>query len=214
MLTFASHSSANGAGFGTWKAGSSGSRENDVLYVKCIWRENLNATAGKSYLTIGGHRREILANTKRSELIGKTPSFKPQGPFPLEEQVEMGVIMDMMFKSLMAKEKIQKWVQFDTLRHIRSTYSKVYQSSPAGVYEAVSFAQDTGRVRPTACPTQSKWVLDALRGMEMMMCFDSQVDHAILAEAMLDGLRRIQADAEAVETMEEENLLWKIGAFI
>ena len=95
-------------------------------------------------------------------------------------------------------------MQFDTLRHIRSTYSKVYQSSPAGVYEAALFAQGTGCIRSIACPTQSDWMLNALRGMEMMMGFDSQVDHAILAEAMLEVLRQIQADAEAAETVEEE----------
>ena len=147
--------------------------DNDQLYIKCICRANLNAMAGKSHLTIGGHRREIVANIKRCELIGKTPSFKPRGPFPQEDQVGMGVMVDMLLKSLMAKGKIQKWVQFDTLRHIRSTYSKVYQLSPTGVYEAASFAQGTGRISPTACPTQSEWMLDALRCMEMMMGFDS-----------------------------------------
>ena len=111
--------------------------------------------AGKSHYIYGGHRREIVANIKRCELIGKKPSFKPRGPFPQEDQVGMRVMVAMFLKSLMAKGKIQKWVQFDTLRHIWSTYLKVYQSSPAGVYEAASFAQGTGRVCPTACSTQS-----------------------------------------------------------
>ena len=31
---------------------------------------------------------------------------------------------------------------------------------------------------------------------------------------MLEDLRRIQKDAEAAETVEEENQLWKIGAFV
>ena len=40
-------------------------------------------------------------------------------------------------------------------------------------------------------------MLDALRGVELMIVFDSQVDHNTLAKAMLDVLRMIQEDTEA-----------------
>ena len=74
------------------------------------------------------------------------PVYHPYGLFPQEDQVGAGVMVGVLLKMLMAKDKIKQWVQFDTLRHIWSTYSKVYESSPVGVYEAASFAQGIGRV--------------------------------------------------------------------
>ena len=43
---------------------------------------------------------------------------------------------------------------------------------------------------------------------------ESKVDHGISIDAILECLRRIRNAAEHAESDEEENQLWKIGAFI
>ena len=111
---------------------------------------------GKSHLTICAHRREIVANIRRCALIGKTPPYETRGPMPEGDPLGMGVVVDMLWKIRTAKGRLQDWVQFDTLRHGRSTYTKTYQSSPRGILEGGAFAQGTGRIRPTSCPTQSE----------------------------------------------------------
>ncbi len=70
------------------------------------------------------------------------------------DRVGMGVMIDMLLKSLTTKGRIKDWVQFDTLQKMRSTYTKAYQSSPARVKECSLFTQGRGRVRPTSCPAQ------------------------------------------------------------
>ena len=115
--------------------------ESDDVYVACIRQANLDAMLGKSPLTIRVHRRETIAVIANSRLIGKTPAYSPRGPFPLEDLVGMSLAVDMLLKSLTAKGRIVDHVQFATLRKLRGTYAKNWESSPSGVKEGASFAK-------------------------------------------------------------------------
>ena len=95
----------------------------------------IDAMNSKFHLTIGGHRREIVANAKRCALIGKTPTYETRGPMPESDPLGMGVVVNMLWKIRTKKGRLQGWVQFDTIRHGRSTYTKTYQSSPRGILE-------------------------------------------------------------------------------
>ena len=188
--------------------------EGDEDYVMCIRRASLDSITGKSHLTIRSHRNEMLANINRCERMHKTPSYEPRGPMPMNDPVGMGVAVDMLLKSLFAKGRLSSHVQYDTVRKLRASYTKNYDSSPVGVSEGASFARGTSRVRPTSCPTQSEWMFDFLRGMENRMGFDSQADHGVGIEAIVQVLEYIKEDAAEMRDIEEANVLWKIGAFI
>ena len=98
--------------------------------IACIRRANLDAMAGKSPLTIRGHLLETIMVLRNAERISKTPSFHPRGPFPLSDPVGMGLAIDMLVKSLTAKGRLTDYVQFSTIRKLRGTYSKNWESSP------------------------------------------------------------------------------------
>jgi hypothetical protein len=129
--------------------------KNDVYRV-CIQCANLDAMLGKLPLTIASLVRESRVAVKNATLINKTPSFYPRGPFPTSDTTGMGLAVDMELKSLVAKGRICKHVQFLTLRRLRGTHSKSWESSPLGVAEGASFAKGLGRIRPTSCPSQSE----------------------------------------------------------
>ncbi len=93
--------------------------ESDEVYLVCIMRANLDAMLGKSPLTIRAHRRETIAVFENSRLIGKTPAYHPRGPFPVGNPMGMSLGVDMLIKSLVAKERIADHVQFSTLRKLR-----------------------------------------------------------------------------------------------
>jgi hypothetical protein len=132
----------------------------------------------------------------------------------MEDPVGMGLVVDMELKILLAKGRIKTHVQFDTLCKLRSTYAKNYTSSPEGVAKGSLFAQGTGRVYPTSCPSQSEWIQDALWGMEYCMGYDSQADHGVAIKAIVDCLDRIKWDADQADSVEDANQLWKICALI
>ncbi len=87
----------------------------------------------------------------------------------MSDSVGMGLAVDMLVKLLGAKGRIMEHVQFSTLRHLRATYTKNWESSPMGVSKGASFAKGLGRNRPTTCPSQSEWFYNFLRGMEYLM---------------------------------------------
>lgn len=195
-----------------------GIKPGDEEYIACIRRSNLDAITGKSQLTISSHRREMFANIARCERAQKTPSYPHRGPMPMEDTVGMSVLVEMQMKSLHARGRIKDYVQFDTLRRLRSSYTKAYDSSPLAVGEGASFSQGTGRVRPTSCPTQSEFFTDAIRGMENRLGYDTHADHAVSIEAIVKCLHLIKEDAAELaldaETLPEANQLFKLGAFI
>jgi hypothetical protein len=138
----------------------------DDLYPTCIRRANLDAMLGKSLLTIRAHRSQTLSSLQNAMRIDKTPAYHPRGPFPKEDPVGMSLAVDMLLKSLVAKGRILDHVQFSTLQKMRSTYTKNWESSPAGVKEVSTIANGKYRVRQTNCPAQSEWFYDFLRGLE------------------------------------------------
>ncbi|KAL7460179.1 hypothetical protein ACHAXS_000641 [Conticribra weissflogii] len=185
----------------------------DASYVMCIRRANLDAMAGKAKLTILSHLRETKTVIANCERIRKTPPFPPRGPFPLQDLVGMGVAVDMMQRSLTGKGRIGKFIQFDTMRKVRATYSKSWDSSPDGVAEGSSFSKGTGKVRMTSCPTQSEWFADFLRGAEYRMGYETRSNKAVPIGAIAAVLELIAQDAlEGSEV--EANQLYKAGAFI
>ncbi len=142
--------------------------ESDLM-LACIRRANLDVMAGKSPLTIRGHLVETIAVLRNAERINRTPSYHPRGPFPLGDPVGMGLAIDMLTKSLVAKGRLVDYVQFSTIRKFGATYTKNWELSPAGVLEAALFAKGVERVRPTSCPSQSEWFYQFQRGMDYWM---------------------------------------------
>ena len=119
-----------------------------------IRHANLDTMAGKSPLTIVAHLRETMTVVNNAALINKTPSYHPRSLFPMADSVEMGFAVDMLLKSLVAKGRIERHIQFATVRQLRATYTKHWESSTIGVAEGASFAKRLGRIRPTSCPSQ------------------------------------------------------------
>lgn len=186
----------------------------DEFLMKCIRRANLDAMAGKAVSTIRGHKNQTLEMIRIDEHANKTPSLQPRGPFPESDPIGMGLFCDILIKSVIARGRISPHVQAETLRKLRATFAKNWDSSPAGVAEKASFGRGTGRVRATECPSQSEYFLDAWRGLESRMGHESKANHATTIGVIVMLLTYVARDAEAAETEEEANQLWKFGAFL
>ncbi len=172
---------------------------------------------GKYPSTIRSHRRETLVALKNAELIGKTPAYHLRGPFPVSDQVGMSLAADMLLKLLVAKGRILDHVQFLTLRKMRPTYIKNWESSPSGVKEGAAFANSKYRMRLTSCPAQWEWFHDFLRGLEFRMGCQSDPNHGLLMGAVVHILALVKADAEEAEeagSTLEANEVWKLGAYV
>jgi hypothetical protein len=100
---------------------------------------------------------------------------------------------------------------------MRSTYTKNWESSPAGVKEGAAFANGKYRVRQTTCPAQSEWFYDFLQGLEFWMGYQSDLSHGLLTGAIVHLLDLIRIDAEEAEEAGaalEANKLWKVVMYV
>ena len=126
----------------------------------------MDAMSGKSKYTIAGHKQRTIELVNNAVRINKTSSLQPRGPFPLADQVGMGLAVDIVQKLVVSRGKTEKVIQAETLRQLRSTYTKNWESSPAGIAESAAFSRGTGQVRPTKCPAQAEWYQDFWHGLE------------------------------------------------
>jgi len=126
----------------------------DGMYLTCIRQASLDTKLGKSPFTIRAHRSQTLSSLQNAMRIDKNPSYHPRGSFPRGDPVGMSLAVDMLLKSSVAKGRILNDVQFAMLRKMRSTYTKNWESPPAGVKEGAAFANGKNRVRKTTCPAQ------------------------------------------------------------
>jgi hypothetical protein len=99
-------------------------QDEDDNYLSCIKRANLDAMAGKSPLTIVVHLCKTVKVINNAALLNKTPSFQPRGPIPLGDTVGMGLAIDMLVKLLVSRGRIERHVQFSTIRRLQATYTK------------------------------------------------------------------------------------------
>lgn len=189
-------------------------RVGDELLVACIRRVNLDAMTGQSKDTIKQHVNRMRRVLNFSKKYGKTPSFVPRGPLPPEDRVGMGTGLDMIIYSLEAEGRNDPYVQFSTLRQVRSSATKNYDSSPQGVMEGTCFARGTSKVRISECPTQSEFFGVFLNGLEYRMGVTSKANLPVSIRVIVELLKRVKSDAAGMEVKAEADQLHKFGAFV
>jgi len=177
----------------------------DGMYLMSIRRANLDAMNGKARSTINGHCLRTQRLVNNSVRINKTPSLAPRGPFLLCDQVAMGLAVDINQESLVARGRNEPTVQAETLQKMQSTYTKNWESSPAGVAEGAAFSSGKGRIRATSCPSQSEWYYDTWRGMEARLGHISRANHGLPMTAMIAAISAIEQEARSAEMPEESN---------
>jgi hypothetical protein len=121
-------------------------------------RANLDAMGGRAVSTIEGHAAAVKRTIQNSRLIRKTPTIPHRGPMPLADNLGMGMAVDMLYSSLLAKPQLkgESFIQFDSMQCPRATFTTAWESSPSGIEEGATFVTGAMRVTVTTCPTQQK----------------------------------------------------------
>ena len=109
----------------------------DDTYITFIPRVNLDVINGRARATLEGHASSVVRTVCNCQRFGKTPSIPARGPMLFKDIFGMGLAVEMVDLSLVAKCRIIKegFIQYDTMRKPRTSYSKCWESSPVGVVE-------------------------------------------------------------------------------
>jgi len=132
--------------------------------------------SGRAVSTIEGHAAAIKRTVRNSRTMRKTPTIPYRGPMPFADNSGMAIAVDMLFNSLSAKPRMsgEAFIQFDSMRRARATFSSAWESSPAGISEGSTFTSGGTNIKVTNCPTQQRWFGLFLRGAESRMGYSSQ----------------------------------------
>ena len=92
---------------------------------------------------------------------------------PTGDNVGMGLAVELLHHSLTAKPKLRggNFIQFDTMRRPRGTYTSAWESSLLGISEGSTFTSGSEKVTVSSCPTQQRWFGLFMRGTESRMGF-------------------------------------------
>jgi len=128
----------------------------DDMYVTYIRRANLDAMGGRARSTIEAHAAAIKRCVQNCKMIRKTATIPHRGPMPEGDNVGMGLAVELLQHSLMAKPRLrgEKFIQFDSMRRPRGTYTSAWVSSPLGISEGSTFTSGSAKVTVSSCPTQ------------------------------------------------------------
>ena len=114
----------------------------DEMYIKLIRQANLDAIGGRAVTTTQAHAAAVKRIVCNCAAIRKSPTIPARGPMPLGDAVGMGIAVDMLQNLLLATLRIprEEHVQFESVRRLRSTFTKAWISSPQGVAEGAAFS--------------------------------------------------------------------------
>ncbi len=121
--------------------------------------------------TIAAHAGATKRLVQNCSLFRKTPTIPACGPMPTGDNVGMSTAVDMGFNSITAKARLKgdDYIQFESMRQVRSTFTKSWESSARGIQEGLAFASGFQNATLTSCPTQQEWFGQFFRGAEIRM---------------------------------------------
>lgn len=109
--------------------------------------------------------------------------------------------------------KDQKFIQFDSMRKLRSVFTLAWESSPRGISEGSTFASGNAKVTITPCPTQQQWLSLFMRSAEVRMGYLAQRNLPFGPGVIVRLLELVKEEISSQET----GMAWeyiKLGAAI
>ena len=156
----------------------------DKVLMVCIRRANLDALWSKEPSTVEANCREVVRTIVKCRDLGFSPSviFPPKISFPLKDIQCMGLAAAMVHRSL-DPGKNEKYVQFNTVRSMRSCVHNFWKSSVSKEQTSVS-VKGTTKLVSSDSPTNSEWFEKFMVGYHRRVGDVSKPDLAVSNEVM------------------------------
>ena len=120
----------------------------DRLLLGCIRRANLDAFWSRSSATVNRNRNLINQQLSLSERLGLKGPFLHEGPMPSHDHCGFEIAVSMLLKSKDTNGKHSKsYLQFDTIRKLRSSYGSQVRASPQSNTVKLSLVDEKGYYR-------------------------------------------------------------------
>ena len=158
----------------------------------------------KGTLRNGGRLEDIVAQ------LGLTPVVGPMGPFPLKDSTGMKLAVALLVRSL-DPGKTEQYVQFGTVRSLRSAYSNMFHASKEHLGGVSVLTGGSRKLVTTTCPANGFWFERFMVGYYKRVGQLLVQDLAISIEVLLAVQDYLEAQWNAARTEGEKRSVSEIG---
>ena len=178
----------------------SNASESDHRLLGYIRRVNLDMLWSSEGSTVGHSLGNLRKAARMSALLNLAPHHVPRGPWPVGDNLGFQVAIEILRASQEKGRNSADYVQFDTVRKIRSCYTNAFDSSPFAVLDPFSFKGDFGKTYHfSKSPLNSILFRKFMMGLEKRMGRLVFQDLALSVELLLELLAAYEVELESPE---------------
>jgi hypothetical protein len=157
----------------------------DERLLGYIRRANLDMFWSREPGTVAASYRQLVKINNLCDDLGMTRMDISRGPWPVEDNCGFRLAIVMLRASQEKGRNDSTYVQYDSIRKIRTGFSNAYETSAIGNRAGLAFRGEKGKsFKVSDCETESKFFVKFMRGLELRMGRDVQsnvgLDHNIL----------------------------------
>ena len=158
----------------------------DNLLLACIRRVILDAFWSRSRSTVEANGDKVAFAIKLLETVGLVGPYKAHGHLPEFDHCGYKVAIEMVLHSRRSGHYSQDYVQFETIRKLRSSFSNHCRASAQLNQSSLSLGDQKGRYqRFSTDPCSSFWFYHFVEGARLRMGQDWRPNKAISVDLLL-----------------------------
>jgi hypothetical protein len=138
----------------------------DDPLMACIRRINLDPFWGRTHGMVEGNRDKVSFTINLSKTVGLLGPYKADGPLPETDGCGYKVAIEMILHACRSGTYSKDYVQFDTIRKLRSLFSNHCRASAQSNRVSLTLGNQKGRYQRFATdPCSSFWFYRFVKGI-------------------------------------------------
>ena len=171
-----------------------------TMLLRLIRRANLDIMWSRESSTVTSTFRDMMTSARIQLDLGMLPVGTDQGPWPVGDFTGMGIAVTMLRRSLDVGRNNSAYLQFDSIRKLRSAARNTHLNSVVGAAATQAFMGEKGKIfRLASDPTYSQLFTKFIHGCEKRMGREVRQDQALGLAIMLEILKDYQEELKREE---------------
>jgi hypothetical protein len=167
--------------------------QRDVLVMATIRRANLDCFWSRSTGTVRGNKDKLILGAEMLGLVNLSGGYNHEGPMPDYNHCGYKIAMQMLLYSRRPGQKRRSYLQLDTVRKLRTSYSNQVRCSPQAARETLSLGDQRGKYkRFTRDPCSSLFFYRFIEGCKARMGSDWKPNKAMSIRLLLRMLTGVE----------------------
>ena len=178
----------------------------DQLLMGCLRRMNLDAFWSRTTSTVRANTLRANRMKKLSDLVGLSTSFIHTDHLPPYDHCGYEVAVQILLASRKGGKYSERYTQFDTIRHLRSTYSNFVRASPQANKTVSALGDFHGNyARLVSDPCGSFFFKRFMEGLKARMGQDWRPNMALSTVLLTQLFKRVEEKISISENQMEKH---------